>query len=100
LALNRAVWLDGPLPPAEIEVARLRNARRVGCVFCQSVRYDLARDDGLDEARIDRIADGFMDSDLAERDKLIIAFTDQFLTDPAGLSDALAARLRTAFSEA
>ncbi|MDP4917573.1 MAG: hypothetical protein NWR12_07630, partial [Haliea sp.] len=39
LALNAAVWDAGPLPAAEIELARLRNARHTGCVMCQAVRY-------------------------------------------------------------
>ena len=42
MALNRKIWESGPLSPAEIEIARLRNARKVNCVFCKSVRYDIA----------------------------------------------------------
>ena len=42
MALNRKIWESGPLPPAQIEIARLRNARKVNCVFCKSVRYDIA----------------------------------------------------------
>jgi alkylhydroperoxidase family enzyme len=49
MALNRTVWECGPLTPAEIEIARLRNARTVNCVFCKSVRYDIAKADGLTE---------------------------------------------------
>lgn len=98
LALNRLIWEAGPLGPAEIEVARLRNARRVGCVFCKAVRYDVARADGLTEDRASLIDDGFEESALAERDKLIIAFTDRYYSDPAGSDDALHASLSATFT--
>ncbi|MEZ5502318.1 MAG: hypothetical protein R3E50_06545 [Halioglobus sp.] len=98
MVLNRTIWESGPLGPAEIEIARLRNARKVNCVFCKSVRYDIARADGLGEDKVAMIEDDFRDSDLSEREKLILAFTDQFLTDPAGLSDVLRDQLTATFS--
>jgi alkylhydroperoxidase family enzyme len=98
MALNRNIWESGPLSPAEIEIARLRNARKVNCVFCKSVRYDIARADGLSEDRVAMIQDDFRDSALSEREKLILAFTDQFLNDPGGLSEALRAELLAVFS--
>lgn len=98
MALNRKIWESGPLPPAEIEIARLRNARKVNCVFCKSVRYDIARADGLSEDKVAMIQDDFRDSALSQREKLIIAFTDQVLTDPAGLGASLKAELLAEFS--
>ncbi len=94
---NRNVWEIGPLSPAEIEIARLRNARKVNCVFCKSVRYDIARADGLGEDKVAMIRDDFRDSALGEREKLIIAFTDQFLDDPAGLTEDFKAQLLSVF---
>jgi alkylhydroperoxidase family enzyme len=98
MRLNRKIWQSGPLSPAEIEIARLRNARKVNCVFCKSVRYDIARADGLSEDRVAMIEDDFRDSALSAREKLILAFTDQFLNDPAGLSESLKAELLATFS--
>ncbi|MAT93094.1 MAG: alkylhydroperoxidase [Halioglobus sp.] len=98
LALNRAIWERGPLPPAEVEVARLRNAQRVGCVFCKAVRYDLARADGLTEERVGMIDEAFAHSGLSEREKLIIAFTDQYHADPGGMPGQLRAQLERVFS--
>lgn len=98
MELNRIIWEEGPLSPAEIEIARLRNARKVNCVFCKSVRYDIAKADGLSEDRVNMIQDGFRDSDLSHREKLILAFTDQFLTDPGDLEDSLKAQLLAEFS--
>lgn len=100
LAMNRAIWESGPLKPAEIEIARLRNARKVNCVFCKSVRYDIARADGLSEEKVAMIEDDFESSDLGPREKLIIAFTDQYLTDPGGLGARLKGQLLDAFSAA
>jgi alkylhydroperoxidase family enzyme len=98
MRLNRRIWERGQLSPAEIEIARLRNARKVNCVFCKSVRYDIARADGLTEERVAMIQDNFRDSALGEREKLILAFTDQFLNDPAGLSEELKSELTVVFS--
>lgn len=98
MGLNRAIWECGPLSPAEIEIARLRNARKVNCVFCKSVRYDIAKADGLTEDRVAMIQDNFRDSALSEREKLVLAFTDQFLNDPGGLSEELKSELTAVFS--
>lgn len=98
MAHNLSIWENGPLSPALIEIARLRNARKVNCVFCRSVRYDIARSDGLTEEKVAMIEDGFRDSVLTPREKLIIAFTDQFLDDPAGLADSLKLELMAHFT--
>ena len=98
MGLNRKVWECGPLTPAEIEIARLRNARTVNCVFCKSVRYDIAKADGLSEDKVAMINDDFRQSALSQREKLIVAFTDQFLNDPSGLTEQLKVQLLAEFS--
>ena len=50
-----------------LEIVRLRNARTVNCQFCKSVRYDLARQDGLTEDKVDQIRDGYEESLLSGR---------------------------------
>jgi len=98
IGFTREVWEAGHLRPSEIEVARLRNASRVNCVYCKSVRYDIAKLDGLNEERVAKIDDGYLKSDLTDREKLIIAFTDQFLNDPRAFSAALKETLAQHFS--
>lgn len=98
MAFNRSVWESGPLSAADVEVARLRNARKVNCVFCKSVRYDIAIEAGLSEDKVAQIEDDYLDSDLGEREKLILAFTDQYLNDPAGISPQLQSQLMAVFS--
>jgi alkylhydroperoxidase family enzyme len=98
--LNKALWRNGIVRPALLEMLRLRNARTVNCVFCKSVRYDVAKADGLSEDKVDAIAEGFEDSALSDVEKAALAFADAYLFDPKGLSPALAARLKAIFSEA
>jgi len=100
LAYNRMIWEEGPLSPAEIEVARLRNARRVNCVFCKSVRYDIAMDAGLTEARVAMIDDDYQGSALSEREKLIVAMVDQYYDAPGDMADTLRSALKAAFNAA
>jgi len=100
IALNGHVWRDSLVSPSLLEIIRLRNARTVNCVYCRSVRYDVARKDGLTEQRAEMIADGYRESALSEREKLAIALADAYLGIPAGMDAALAARISAEFSEA
>jgi alkylhydroperoxidase family enzyme len=84
IALNRHVWRDSPLSPSLLEIIRLRNARTVNCVFCKSVRYDVARADGLTEERVEMIADDYQQSALSPREKAGIALADAYLGFPSG----------------
>jgi alkylhydroperoxidase family enzyme len=99
-SLNRHVWRSSPIRPALLEIVRLRNARTVNCQFCKSVRYDLARRDGLSEDKVDQIRDGYEQSHLSHEEKLAIAFADVYLFDPHGMTAELAAHLAQHFSPA
>jgi alkylhydroperoxidase family enzyme len=98
--LNRNVWRSSSVRPALLEIIRLRNARTVNCQFCKSVRYDLARRDGLTENKIDQIRDGYQRSALSVEEKLAIEFADAYLHDPAATSPDLASRLKRHFTPA
>ena len=100
MALNRLVWEAGPLDAAEIEVARLRNAHTVNCVFCRNVRYDIAIAAGLDEAQVAMIDADYEGSALDTRKKAIIAFVDKYYSDPGGMADTLRDRMQALFSAA
>jgi alkylhydroperoxidase family enzyme len=82
-----------------LEILRLRNARTVNCVFCKSVLYDLAKQDGLTEEKVSRIDDDFSTSDLSEIEKLTLAFADVYLRAPEHFDPQLIAKLREHFSE-
>ncbi|OCC24170.1 alkylhydroperoxidase [Croceicoccus estronivorus] len=99
IALNGHVWRDSLVSPSLLEILRLRNARTVNCVFCKSVRYDVARADGLTEDRVELVADGYETSDLAPREKAAIALADAYLGFPAGMDEETAGRIAEHFSE-
>lgn len=98
LDLQGAIWHRAGVGPAVMEMLRLRNARTVNCVFCRSVRYDIARADGLTEDKIARIDDGFAASDLSEREKLVLAFADLYLRTPQRAAPGLVAALQRHFT--
>jgi alkylhydroperoxidase family enzyme len=98
VVLNSAVWQRSLVSPALLEILRLRNARTVNCVFCKAVRYEVARADGLTEARAAMVDAGYQDSALTEREKLAVALADSYLGFPAGVSAQLAQRLAREFS--
>lgn len=97
--LYGTLWSRGVLSHSLKEIARLRNARTTNCVFCKNVRFDQARAEGLTEAKVDDIADDYAASDLSEKEKLVIAYTDVFLSNPAGLSKELKEAMSAFFSD-
>jgi alkylhydroperoxidase family enzyme len=99
IALQSQIWNGSSLKPALLEMLRLRNARTVNCVFCKSVRYDVARQDGLTEAKIEQIDDDFRNSSLPDAEKLLLAFADVYLLDPQSVDPRLISQLREHYSE-
>ncbi len=99
LALNAAIWDVGPLGAAEVELARLRNARHTGCVLCQAVRYDVAIAAGLTEDKVQVIRRDDPAAELSERERLLVAFVDQYNLDPAGIPPQLQQDLLAVFRE-
>lgn len=100
LELNKTIWYEGPLSAAEIELVRLRNARKVNCVYCKAARYDIATEAGLSEDKVAQIDDDYQDSNLSKRDKLLLEYTDHYLANPTGMSEDLKQRLKDTFTEA
>jgi alkylhydroperoxidase family enzyme len=98
LPLNAAIWDEGPLNAAEIEMARLRSAQHVGCVLCKAVRYDIAIEAGLNEEKVQMIGDGYEASALSSREKLILAFTDLYLINPSVPRAPLLQQLQAEFT--
>ena len=63
------------------------------------MRFDSARAAGLDEARVDLIADGY-EKVLPEREAAALQLTDAIIGAPDSLSDASKAALKQHFSDA
>lgn len=99
LPLMDQMWRHNSVRLALVEMLRLRNARTVNCVICKSVRYEVARQDGLTEDKVSHIDDDFLASDLSEVEKLTLAFADVYLRHPEDFKPELIAALREHFSE-
>jgi AhpD family alkylhydroperoxidase len=102
-AFNRVygtLWSRGVLDQATKEVARIRNARVVGCRLCQSLRFAGAKREGLTEDGIAQIRDGFEASDLAPAHKAALRFADVFLGAPGPPPEALRRELAEHFTPA
>lgn len=100
IALNSAVWNHSLVSPTLLEVIRLRNARTVNCVYCKAVRYEVARADGLTEARAEMIDENYDHSALSVREKLAIALADSYLGFPVRVTPEIGAQLTREFSGA
>ena len=98
--LYGTLWSRGEVDQFTKELARLRNARSVDCPICKATRFAGARQEGLDEATVELIRDGYEASALAPRHKAVLAWVDAFLHDPAGRHEALRARLLEHWSPA
>ncbi len=87
------------LDPVVTELVRLRCARHHDCRICKAVRQRDARESGVDAEMTAKI-DFFEQSDLEERLKVALRYTDAFITQPAGAGPRLAADLLAHFSPA
>ena len=87
------------LDPIVTELVRLRCARHHDCRICKAVRLRDARDSGVDEAMTVKV-DSFEESDLDERLKVALRYTDAFINGPAEVEAQLAAQLVEHFSPA
>ena len=94
------LWTEGELDQATKEVGRLRNARVTGCAICKNLRFAGARDGGLTEDLVDEIVDGYAESELPDRYKLVIRYADALILDPAGIDGDLRDALAREFTAA
>jgi alkylhydroperoxidase family enzyme len=91
------LWSEGVVDQPTKEAGRLRNARVTGCGICKNLRFEGARDAGLDETAVALIDDGYEESALPPRWKLAIRLADALIGDaqiPPDLRSALLAEFR------
>ncbi|MEM6266871.1 MAG: hypothetical protein AAF707_05045 [Pseudomonadota bacterium] len=99
--LYAAFWDSDVLSARLKEVARMRNARVTECGFCRNVRFDKALSQGLDEALVDEITEGYETSEtLSDAEKAVLKFTDALIYDPALLTGDAQAALKRHLSPA
>ena len=73
------------LDPVTTELVRLRGARQHNCRLCRSLRESSALDAGASEAVYDEI-DHYESSELSERHKAALRYTDALIWTPAQVS--------------
>ncbi|MEE2677089.1 MAG: carboxymuconolactone decarboxylase family protein [Myxococcota bacterium] len=100
LRLYGTLWSHGEVDQFTKEMARIRNARTVNCPICKATRFSGARAEGLTEAIVDEIRDGYAASNLAPRHKAVLAWVDAFLADPSGDHEPLRRELLVHFTPA
>ncbi|CAN5272855.1 hypothetical protein BH09ACT6_BH09ACT6_23320 [soil metagenome] len=86
------------LDPVVTELVRLKCAEYHDCRQCKSLRLDEAMDAGVDETMTAKVS-RFESSDLDERYKVALRFTECMIIDPSSMTPELAARIRTWFSD-
>ncbi len=94
------LWTEGALDQATKEAARLRNARVTGCKICSNLRFAGAVEEGLTEEYVDEIVDGYETSELPDRWKAAVRWTDVVIGFPAAATDAQRAELAEEFTPA
>jgi alkylhydroperoxidase family enzyme len=96
-AYQRAVVKLRVLDPVTTELVRLRCASYHDCRRCRSLRSVTAREHGVDEPMVEKVAD-FERSDLSERHRVALRFADAYLTAPASLAPGLLEQLHAHFT--
>ena len=92
-ALEDAIWGQGTLTPAVIEIVRLHCARVRGCEFCKAVRYTAAIDDGLTEAQIAQTDVPAARREFSAGQSAALTLVDHFLRDPRKPDEERAAEI-------
>jgi AhpD family alkylhydroperoxidase len=100
LRLYGTLWSHGELDQATKEIARIRNARIIGCPICKAIRFKGAREEGLTEEIVELIRDGYQASRLTERQKLVLRYVDAFLAAPGEIAEDLRRELLARFTPA
>lgn len=93
---NAHAW--SAVPPALLELVRLRIAMLIGNEAGLQRRSAAARDAGLSEAKIAQISKYPSSSEFSAIEKECLAFVEQFVIDVSSLSEDDRARLRPHFS--
>jgi alkylhydroperoxidase family enzyme len=76
------LWSEGKLDQPTKEVERIRSARAVGCETCRNLRFAGAQEQGLTEADIALVHDGYADTALSARWKAALDWSDAVTGSP------------------
>lgn len=94
--LHTVVW-DGPVPAATLERCRLRTAQLLRSPRALAERTPAA---GLGDGDLARLPQWPTDPTLDAGTRACLAFAEQFLIDPHGITDAMAHAVTDAYGDA
>jgi alkylhydroperoxidase family enzyme len=93
-------WEKRLVDPVLLELCRLRIAQMHGARYPLSKRMREATEAGLDEAKIEKLADWWRQPGFSALERACLRFSEQFVLDAQGLSDEEARPVVTALGDA
>jgi alkylhydroperoxidase family enzyme len=99
VALEAAIWDVGGFDPVLLELVRLRIAQLVQAPAELARRTPEAVAAGLDEGTVAELTQWPTSPRFDERDRAVLAWTEQWVIDASQMTDADAARLTGALTE-
>jgi AhpD family alkylhydroperoxidase len=99
-AFTRALRDHRTLPARLVELVRLRIAFHNQCRSCMAIRYQVALDDGVDEALVCSLEKPADATDLSPAEVVALRYADLFATDHLAIDDGVYDGLREHFTEA
>ncbi len=98
--IRSLLWSGDAVPVVVLELARLRVAALLGCDAELNRRTPVAVAAGLTQERVERVSRWPTDEAFDDRERACLAFAEQFVMDPKGITDDDVAALREALGEA
>jgi alkylhydroperoxidase family enzyme len=98
-SLEAAIWTVGGFDPVLLELVRLRIAQLVQAPAELARRTPAAVAAGLDEAKVAELPSWPTSPRFDQRDRAVLAWTEQWVIDAGGMTDDDAARLTAALTE-
>jgi alkylhydroperoxidase family enzyme len=98
-AYRDAVWNDAATDPVLLELCRRRMAQLLGLDAARLVPHPAALR-GLDHQRLAELPRWPTSPHFSERERVALAFAEQWLLDPSGMRDEDCAALRTQLGDA
>lgn len=89
-----AFWVDHLVDPVLLELVRLRMAMLHRVQSELGLRYDVARDAGLTEEKVQALPDWPTSPMYSELERHVIGLAEQFVIDPHGVTDEDVACIR------
>ncbi len=99
-AFSRSLRDHRTLPARLVELVRLRIAFHNQCRSCMAIRYQVAVDDGVDEALVCSLEKPYEADDLTPAEVVALRYADLFATDHLAIDDTTYDGLREHFTEA